>query len=158
MKIMNILPQTILKKVISTFNAEISSGEKDVLAMTLKILEELEGEKERFLIEDLVTRSMKNMMAVIGMEDILASLQEGKIRELVFLKDLKSQGFKCANCNFLTVQASKSCPYCSGKFEQVHYMVDYAAQKAVEQGALIEVITKSDELGRAGGIGAFLRF
>ncbi len=157
-KIKNILPQTILKKVISTFNAEIFLNEKEVLDKTLKILEELEKEKQKSVVEELVTKAMKNNMAVIGLENSLANLQEGKVMKLVFLKDLTASGFKCSNCNFLTVQAIKSCPYCAGKFEEVRYLIDYAAQKAVEQGALIEVIAKSDELGKAGGIGAFLRF
>ncbi len=157
-KIKKILPQTILKKVISAFNAEIFLNEKDVLDKTLKILEELEKEKQKSLVEELITRAMKNNMAVIGLENALASLQEGKVMKLVFLKDLKAQGFKCSNCNFLTVQAIKSCPYCAGKFDEVPYLIDYAAQKAVEQGALIEVINKSDEFGKAGGVGAFLRF
>ena len=86
------------------------------------------------------------------------AVQEGKVMKLVFLKDLTAAGFKCSSCSFLTVQTIKSCPYCGGKFEGVNYLIDYTAQKAVEQGALIEIITKSDELVKAGGIGAFLRF
>ena len=157
-KIKNILPQTILKKIISTFHAEMFVNEKEVLDKTLKILEELGNEKGKGLVEELITRAMKNSMAVIGIEDVLNKLREGNVKELVFLKDLTTAGFKCTNCNFLTAQEIKSCPYCTGKFEEVHYLIDYAAQKAVEQDALIEVITKSDELLKTGGIGAFLRF
>ncbi|MEK7271735.1 MAG: Vms1/Ankzf1 family peptidyl-tRNA hydrolase [Nitrospirota bacterium] len=157
-KVKNILPQAIIRKVISTFNAETFLGEKEVLNKTLKVLEELEGEKQKNMAEELITKAMKNNMAVIGIEDVLGNLQEGKVMKLVFLKDLTAVGFKCSNCGFLTVQTIKSCPYCGGKFEGVHYLIDYTAQKAVEQGALIEIITKSDELVKAGGIGAFLRF
>jgi peptide chain release factor subunit 1 len=157
-KIKDILPRQILKKLFSTFHAEIILGEKEVLKKTLKIIEEIENEKERDTVEELITRTMKNDMAVIGLEDVLTKLQERRIMKLIFLKDMKNSGFKCTNCGFLTSQTIKSCPYCEGKFEEINFLIDFAAQKAVEQGVLIEVVTKSDELAKAGGIGAFLRF
>lgn len=157
-KIKDMLPQTILNKVIATFPAKMVLGEKDVLNKTLKIIEKFEREEEKNIVEELITKAMKNNMAVLGLEDVLANLQEGKVMRLVFLKDMTASGFKCSNCHFLTVQAIKFCPYCKGEFEGVHYMVDFAAQKAVEQGALIKVITENREFARAGGIGAFLRF
>jgi peptide chain release factor subunit 1 len=157
-KIKNILPKDILRKVISTFTSEITLGEKEVLHKTFKIAEKNENEKERTIVENLITRAMKKNMAVLGIEDVLINLQEGKVMELVFLKELSASGFKCSNCDFLTIQKVKTCPYCGGNFEDVHYIIDFAAQRAVELGARIEIITKSEELKRRGGIGAFLRF
>jgi peptide subunit release factor 1 (eRF1) len=40
----------------------------------------------------------------------------------------------------------------------VDYMVDLAGEKAIGQGALVEVVTENKKLQEAGGIGAFLRF
>jgi len=157
-KIKDILPRQILKKLFSTFHAEITLGEKEVLNKTLKIIEKVESEKEKDTMEVLITRVMKNDMAVIGLEDVLTKLQEGSIMKLIFLKDMKDSGFRCTNCGFLTSQSIKSCPYCEGKFEEINFLIDFAVQKAVEQGVLIEVVTKNDELAKAGGIGAFLRF
>jgi hypothetical protein len=42
--------------------------------------------------------------------------------------------------------------------EMVDYVVDLAGEKAIGQGALIEVLTDNKKLKEAGGIGAFLRF
>ena len=41
---------------------------------------------------------------------------------------------------------------------RVNYIVDLLAQRAVEQGALIEVLDSNKKLKDAGKIGAFLRF
>jgi hypothetical protein len=38
------------------------------------------------------------------------------------------------------------------------YLADLVAQKAVEQGAFIEVASENRKLREAGSIGAFLRF
>ena len=42
--------------------------------------------------------------------------------------------------------------------KEVNCLIDLAAQRAVEQGLLTEVIADNKELLDAGGIGAFLRF
>ncbi|MBI5026535.1 MAG: hypothetical protein HZC12_07400 [Nitrospirae bacterium] len=157
-KVKGLLPQVILDKVIGQFPAEMFAGENDILNMSMKIMEEFEKNKEQMIVDELITRAMKNNMAVIGLEDVLASIQEGSVMKLVFLRGSTAQGFMCTNCGFLTSQALKNCPYCKGVFEAVSYLIDFAVQKAVEQGALIEVVTDSKKLADAGGIGAFLRF
>ena len=78
--------------------------------------------------------------------------------KLLFLKDFKRSGLTCRNCGFLTVQQVSTCPYCKGKPKKVNYIVDLLAQRAVEQGALVEVLTDNKKLKDAGKIGAFLRF
>lgn len=157
-KIKGMLPQTILNKVISTFHPEKMAGDKDVLDKTLKIIEGFEREKEKETVQELITRAMKNNMAVIGLEDVLTNIQAGKVMSLIFLKDMTASGFRCDNCNFLTSQELNACPYCKGKFDKVNYLIEFALQRAVEQGAIIKAVTESDELRKAGGIGAFLRF
>ncbi len=42
--------------------------------------------------------------------------------------------------------------------KKVKYFVDLIAQKAVEQGALVDVVARNEKLKEAGNIGAFLRF
>lgn len=157
-KMKGMLPQAILNKVISTFHPEMFSGEKSILERTLKIIEGYEREKEKEVVQELVARVMKNEMAVVGLEDVLINIQEGKVMKLILLRDITVNGLKCTNCDFLTSQEIKICPYCRGEFDKVNYLIDFATQKAVEQGAIIKVVTKSDELQKVGGVGAFLRF
>ncbi|MBI4654228.1 MAG: hypothetical protein HY752_04455 [Nitrospirae bacterium] len=157
-KIKNMLSRTILDKVISIFHPEKLSGDKDILDETLEIIRVFEREKEREIVKELITRTMKNNMAVIGLEDVLNSIQEGRVMTLIFLKDMAASGLRCIGCGFLTSQTIKTCPYCGGNFEKASYLIDLSVQKAVEQGAAIEVITDSEGLLNAGGIGAFLRF
>lgn len=157
-KIKGMLSQRILDEIISTFHPEKVSGGKDILEKTLKIIEEFERGEEKKTVKELITRAMKNNMAVIGFDDVLTYLHKGNVMKLVFLKDIVANGCRCVNCSFITSQEIKACPYCGGSFEKIDYIVDLAAQRAVEQGATLEVVTESDELAKAGGIGAFLRF
>jgi len=157
-KVRDMLPQKSAKKVIGTFQAEMFANSKEILKKAEPILRAFERKNDEKTVDDLFTRAMKNENAVIGIEDVLHTLQEGRIMRLLFLKDFKQSGLTCENCGFLTVQAVSSCPYCKGKIKKVNYIVDLLAQKAVEQGARIEVLADSEKLRDAGKIGAFLRF
>jgi peptide chain release factor subunit 1 len=157
-KVKGMLPQTLADKVIGTFQAEMFANSKEILKKAEPILRIFEKKKNEETVDNLLTRTMKNENAVIGIEDVLHTLQEGRIMKLLFLKDFKKSGLACKNCEFLTVQQVSTCPYCQGKTKKVNYIVDLLAQRAVEQGALVEVLTDNKKLNDAGKIGAFLRF
>src|SRR4030043_1170851 len=157
-KVRAMLPQAVADKIIGTFQAEMFAKSKEILEKVEPILKEFEKKKEAETIDDLLTKTMKNENAVIGIENVLNALQEGRIMKLIFLKDYKQSGLICKNCGYLTIQHISKCPYCKGEIQGVNYIVDLAAQKAVEQGAFVEVTDENKKLKESGSIGAFLRF
>lgn len=157
-KVKTLLPQIVSEKIIGTFQAEMFANSNEILEKAQPVLQAFEKKKEAETVDDLLTGAMKNENAVIGIEDVLNALQEGRIMRLVFLKDFKKSGLLCKNCGHLTVQNISSCPYCKGEIQKVNYIIELTAQKAVEQGAIIEVIPGNKKLKDAGSIGAFLRF
>lgn len=157
-KVRAMLPQTIVDKVIGTFQAEMYANNNEILEKAQPVLEAFERKKEAKTVDRLLTGALKNENAVIGIEDVLNALQEGRIMRLVFLEDYKQSGLMCRNCGYLTVQHISNCPYCKGEMQKVNYIIDLAAHKAVEQGAVVEVISNNKKLQDSGSIGAFLRF
>ena len=152
------LHKTVVDKVIGTVKIEMFAKSPEVLARVEPIVLEYEKNKEKEAVERLFTGAMKNKDAVLGVEDVLHALQEQRVRKLMFIKDLKTSGYSCKTCGFLTVQKADPCPYCKGAMEMVDYVIDLAGEKAIGQGALVEVLTDDKKLREAGGIGAFLRF
>lgn len=157
-KVKSMLPQNISEKLIGTFQADLQANSKDILRKVEPIVQKVEKQKEDYIINDLLTKAMKNENAVIGIEDVLNSLQEGRVMKLIIMKDFNQSGFSCKKCGYLTVQEIDLCPYCKGEIQKDNLIVDIIAQKAIQQGALIEVINESKELKKAGNIGALLRF
>jgi peptide subunit release factor 1 (eRF1) len=149
----------VQKKVIGTFQAGMFEGTLDVLNRVGPVLKEHEEKAEAETVKELIERAMKQERAVLGLEAILAVLQEGRVQKLVLEKDATAMGLQCSACGALMEQeAGPYCPYCGGKTEAVNYLVDLAAQKAVEQNAEVLVVPESRELRKSGSIGAFLRF
>jgi peptide chain release factor subunit 1 len=157
-KVKAMLPLTIADKIIGTFQAEMIANSKEILKKVEPILQSFEVKKETATIDALITTALKNENAVIGIENVLNALQEGRIMKLILLKDFKQSGVKCKNCGYFTVQHISTCPYCKGKIQKVNYIVELAAQQAVEQGVIVEITADNKKLRDAGSIGAFLRF
>ncbi len=157
-KVKGMLLQTVADKMIGTFQAEMFANSKEILKKVEPILQSFETKKEAETINDLITKALKNENAVIGIENVLNALQEGRIMKLIVLKDYKQSGLSCKKCESLTIQDISSCPYCKGDMQKANYIVDLLAQKAVQHGALVEVVSQNKKLQESGSIGAFLRF
>jgi peptide chain release factor subunit 1 len=154
-----LLPKGVENKIIGTFQAGMFEGTLDILNRVGPVLEDYEDKSESETVRTLIDRAMKKERAVLGLEAVLAVLQEGRVQKLVFEKDATAMGLRCSACGALTEQEiGPKCPYCGGTTESVQYLVDYAAQKAVEQNAEVLVVPENKELRKSGSIGAFLRF
>lgn len=157
-KVKNMLPQTISESIIGTFQADMNATGKEILEKTEPIFRAYENIKEAETIDEILTKTMKNENAVIGVEDVMNAMQEGRIMKLVMLKDFSIEGLLCKNCGHLTIQNITSCPYCKGEIEKANYVADLIAQRAIEQGAVVDIVYENQKLQEAGGIGAILRF
>jgi len=154
----SMLPKMILDKVIGTVRIEMFAKGPEVLAKVEPVVIEHEKNRGKETVDALITGAMKKRNAVLGLEDVLHALQQQKVMKVVLLKDFKTSGYSCNSCWSLVVQKVDACPYCKGGMEMVDYVVDLAGEKAIEQGAIVEVLTDDKKLREAGGIGAFLRF
>jgi peptide chain release factor subunit 1 len=157
-KVKTMLPQSIAEKVMGTFQAEMFANSKEILEKAEPMLQAYEKQKENEDVEELLTKAMKNENAVLGIENVLNAAQEGRIMKLIMLKDFRHSGFSCKQCGYLNTQNISSCPFCKGDVQDEKYIVDLIAQKAVEQGAFVEVVSEHKKLQEAGKIGALLRF
>jgi len=157
-RVKSLLPQSMSDRIIGTFQSEMTANSKEVMKKAEPLIHEYEKMKETGDIEELLTKAMKNENAVIGIENVLGALQEGRVMKLIVLKDYQQSGLSCRQCSYLSIQDVATCPFCSGGMQDQKYLVDLIAQKAVERGALVEVASENRKLREAGSIGAFLRF
>ena len=153
-----LLHKTILNRVIGTVRMNMLAKADEVLSKIEPIVSEFEKKKEDEDVDILIAKAMKNENAVLGLDNVLNALQEQRVMKLAFVRDYKMSGYSCASCGFLTTQKVTPCPYCKGEMEDIDHMVNLAGEKAIQQGALIEIVSENKKLLDAGGIGAFLRF
>ena len=152
------LHKTVLGNVIGTMKVEMFAKNDEILARSEEIIRSFERQEENETVDRLIGQALKNEKAALGIDDVLHALQTGNVMRLVYVADLNSPGFVCRNCRYPAVHELKACPFCEGRMDRTDYMIDMAAQRAVEQGAEVEAVAQNKHLSDAGGIGAFLRF
>lgn len=156
----SLLHKTVLDRVIGTVKLEMFAPPDEVLRMTMQVISGYERKQEEETVEALVTQSLKGKGAVIGLADVISALQEQRVMKLVVLRDYKAIGYTCGTCGFLSAEKVEPCPTCDGggKARPIEHIANLAGEMAVQQGAVVEVVSESKRLAEAGGIGAFLRF
>lgn len=153
-----LLPREVSEKVIGAFRAGMFEDSPSVLKKVEPVLEGFERQQEASAVAELFVRAMKNEKAVLGIENVLAALNEGRVMRLFFLRDLRLGGHECSACGALGVSEGKSCALCGGALREAPHLVDSMAQRAIEQSAEVEVVSSNEGFRKAGGAGAILRF
>jgi peptide subunit release factor 1 (eRF1) len=153
-----LLPKTWQSLIVGTFSMQMTASHTDVLARTMDVLDKAERNKERRLVESTITAAAKNTGGVIGLEDTLKALHDGRIQTLLISSGYHDSGYKCKRCGVLIAQKLDKCPYCGDTFESINDAVELAIRQVMQSGGDVEVIHNNLELDNAGKVGALLRY
>jgi peptide subunit release factor 1 (eRF1) len=118
-----------------------------------------EAEDERRRIDALVGQALRGGVAVLGPEDVVLALNEGRVHTLVVEQDFERAGWRCDNCGALGARAegAEACPYCAGDLRVVHRLGEALVARALAEGGRVEVVAHANKLHSYRGVGAFLR-
>ncbi|RMF87196.1 MAG: hypothetical protein D6736_13350 [Nitrospinota bacterium] len=155
-----LLPKRLRSRVAGTLSLPVEATPQEVLAEALKVEQAVERSAEITLVEELLTAAAKQDRATQGVVPTLQALQEGRIWQLVYAHDLALRGAVCTHCTALLPQGEEACPYCGQQLEVVEDLVERMVARVLEQGGRVEEVhgIAAQNLQKAGGIGAFLRF
>lgn len=144
------------RRIVGGITLPMTASAAEVLERTLQVEEEVETRREREVVERVNAEAAAGRHAVIGLEPVLAALNESRIDTLVVPFGLAVEGVQCTQCGWLGTSGTV-CMACGGATERVGDVVDSAVAKAIRQSSRVETLTSWD--GRAPAeVGALLRF
>lgn len=152
------LPLAMKEKLVGEFSVGKTVNPSGLLEKCAPIMREVERRFEKRALSELFDHVGEPVGSVLGLSDVLTALQQGNVRKLYVLADMVVPGMVCNRCGALTPERTLPCPYCGGEMTRLNHMLDLAIQRAVEQGARVDLLEESDQLREAGGIGARLRY
>jgi peptide subunit release factor 1 (eRF1) len=144
-------------KVIGSFSADMNASEPEIRKRSMEILQQVEKERERALVEAVFTAAAKGRGGVIRLADTLGAAHEGRIQTLVIARDYHQPGYQCQNCAYITDQHLEVCPFCSGEFAEISDAAEALVTKVIEDGGQVEVVDDHPKLAEF-GVGALLRY
>ncbi|OQY21297.1 MAG: hypothetical protein B6I34_07530 [Anaerolineaceae bacterium 4572_32.1] len=151
------LPKSLRKNVIGSFNADMNASELEIRERSLEILQQVEKEREKVLVDAVFTEAAKGQQGVIRLADTLGAAHEGRIQTLVIARDYHQPGYQCQNCAYLTDQALDGCPFCGGEFVEISDAAEALVTKVIEDGGKVEVVDEHPKIAEF-GVGALLRY
>jgi peptide subunit release factor 1 (eRF1) len=153
------LSKPLRARVIGTMPLAMEASQQQVLAETLKLMKTAERTGEIEIVEQLIEAAEKQEQATIGLDQTLAAVQSGRVRQLVYAEGWAASGSRCSNCSSLMPDAGQICGYCGATAHAVNDLLARAARRVVAMGGVVEQVRgdAATRLQEAGGVGAFLR-
>jgi peptide chain release factor subunit 1 len=154
----HLLPKRLLSCLAGTFTIEMTAPEHEVRARTLALLQEANAEREKRLVEKLITLAAKDGQAVVGLNETLQAVSDGRVQTLILCDGFRVPGYRHESTGFLVADERQSKQLGEAPLAPLEDVVEAAVSRTMEQGGHVEVISDNMELERAGRIGALLRY
>jgi protein required for attachment to host cells len=132
-----------------------NSGIEDVRAAVADELERLETRREREALDRLAEGVGRGSRGAGGLADVLGALNEGRVECLLLDEGFTAAGLRDTETAML--YAEDGAPG-DRPVERVENVVEPAIEKAIEQSAKVLRVSRHEDLGPLGGIGAVLRY
>jgi release factor family 10 len=118
-----------------------------------------EAEEERRAVDEVVGEALRGGLGVLGPDDVVLALNEGRVHVLVIEDDFERTGWRCDNCGALgqNAESAEACPFCRGDLHVVHDLGEALVARALAEGGRVEVVAHTSKLHGYRGVGAFLR-
>jgi peptide chain release factor subunit 1 len=152
------LPKSWQSLVVGAFPISMGASHTEVLEKAMEIASKAERKREARLVEQVITAAAKGRGGVLGLDDTLRAVHEGRVQSLALQDGLRAPGYRCQGCGYITAQGLDECPFCGNPFEEISDAVEMAVRRVMQDGGLVEVVHENPDLETAGGIGAILRY
>lgn len=154
----NQLPKAWQSLVVGTFPISMVAAHSEVLQRAMEISAEAERKHDQLLSKVIVTNAAKGKGGVVGLEDTLDAIREGRVLTLAYKDGFRAPGFHCVGCGYLSAKSFDPCSFCGGKSEQIPDAVEYAVREVMRSGGDVEVIRGDQVVDGFEQIGGVLRY
>lgn len=152
-----LLPKQIQSYLAGTFAMDMNAGEREVRKQSLQMLATANAERERKLVETMITMAAKGGAAIVGLDDTLRAAGEQRIQTLIISDGYRCPGYVDEASGFVVANLAKS-PLSASELTAVEDVIDAACATVMNNGGHIEVIRDNPRLEENGRIGALLRY
>ncbi len=150
------LPKRWQSLIVGTFPMDMRAGHVEVWRKAMAVGLEAERRREARLIEQIRTQAARGGRAVVGLDETLGAVHEGRAQVVVAEEGYREPGYRCPTCGFMTTQPLEACPFCNSPLEPVADAVELVVHQALDQGSDVELVPRPlDEIAH---IGALLRY
>lgn len=151
------LPPHLAVRVTGTFSLECNASPSQVEQVTAKVRADSRLRRQEALLANLQDNLGRGGQATTGLNEVLASLYEGRVHTLLVTEDFSHDGGICTGCGRLRHVAGQ-CPICDARMTPVDDVINLAVAAALNSGAAVEEVPAGTPLDQMGNVAALLRY
>ena len=158
---LHVLPRNLRERVAGSFLAELFLSDEEVVERVGAVEAAAVSAAGARLVSDLGNAIGAGGLVALGWGETLQALLEGRVHKLVLAEGLSRQGSVCPEGHAAVLQPLPACPFCEGPLTPVDDLAEWAAERAFDTDARIEIVRGEGAQGllaRGDGIGAVLRY
>lgn len=155
------LPDPIATRLIGHFGIDFKQHSDDeILQRAGELRTDTLRKEEAALVRQIVDASSSGGKGVVGLEDTIRAIHDGRVEILTRVAGIAAEGSACENCEYFSSETFEKCPVCEGPAEQLEDVAGFAAEQAFLKGAPINTVLDdaAEMLTAHGGLGAVLRY
>jgi peptide chain release factor subunit 1 len=152
----SMLPKAWQSLVMGSFPMGMTASHTEVLSRAMQVARDAEWKREAALVEHLSAATGSETGGVNGLEQTLKAINSGRVKTLVLTEGYVHAGFRCQECQMLTIEPEKTCVDCGKGYEKLADVIDTAVGVVLRQGGEVEFVAV--DLALPDSIGAFLRY
>ena len=148
----------VKERLVGRIDVDVeNTGPREVLEAASPLIEEYDRRREREMLDRLAEGRRPGGRAAVGLEAVLAALNERRVEVLLFDQGFSAGGVVCRECQWVGAGGT-ACPVDGGELEPREDILENAVELAITQAAEVLVLRYHDDLEPSGSIGAVLRF
>jgi peptide subunit release factor 1 (eRF1) len=152
------LPKAWQSLVVGTFPMSMTASHKEVQERAMEIGQQAESKRESTRAKSVVTGAAKGRGGVIGLDDTLEALREGRVMTLLIREGFRTPGNRCTSCEYIVAEPLDVCPFCNADVEDITDIVEMAVRQVLRSGGEVEVLNRDQQVDGFEQIGALLRY
>lgn len=157
----SLLPPALADALVGTFAVDVKhDSDQTVLEQARAMAAEAERAEELERVNQVMSAVAAGDRGVIGPEETVKAVVEGRAHQIVLLDDIECEGLECPKCDYMTVARVDACPACGEPAELNSNLLDSVIERAYLSGVELEFVSgdAKAKLLPQGGIGALLRY
>lgn len=148
----------VKQALIGRFQADTTCDAATIKAEALGLLEEVRLAENDGIVREAMGEAQRDGRGSVGLRHVLTSLERGEVQTLILGDDYSAALAECGNCGHLDTRMVSKCAVCASAVREVEDGEDALVAHALKRGVELAYVNGNDELNRAGGIAALLRF
>lgn len=146
------------QKLLGRFSADQATPVAELTRETHRLLDERKASERQGLIHEVMGEAHRNGRGVLGLRQVLLSLEKGEVQTLLLGSKFSARAVECPHCGHMDTRSMKNCTLCGKETSEVEDIADALVADAIRRGAEIVQVDGDPSFDAAGNVGALLRF